>query len=157
MVRAEELRTTVWPRSWCPTHHLTHVGIDALGDAILEEVLPQLVEFGQRFSSQISGRPDEEALERHPADPVANRGFEDSENLTGRGLPPPDAVTGVRRGGEAVHQCAVEVEEGPHLRPTRTRSDFVQRLGWRQGAAHGASTPSRHRSRPVEAGKKRKI
>ena len=128
MVNADELSTTVWPRSLVRSHDLAHEGKDPRRNAFDEQSLAKLVEFGQRFTAQITGSPGQQVLEPHPAEPVPHRRLDDTQHLADPRLPAPDAVAGVGGGSEPVHERAIEVEERPDLRAGRACGDLRDRI-----------------------------
>ncbi len=111
------------PAALVGDHDLVHRGEHARADPFPEDPRPDRVEFGQRFPAQVTGRTHQQPLEVHPAEAVAHRGLDDAEDLAEAGLTTPDAVSGVRGGGDAVDERAVEVEECADLGSRRAGLD----------------------------------
>ena len=86
--------------------------------------LAEFVEFMQRFAFQIARGPQDEPLEPHAAQPVADRGLQHSQDLSDTRLPTPDPISCVRGSGESGDQGAVHIEERPHLGSRRARCDL---------------------------------
>src|SRR5262249_46854423 len=105
-------------------HDLAHERKDTRRNAFDEQSLAQLVQFGQRFTTQVTRSPCEQMLEPHPAQPVPHRSLDDTQHLADPRLPAPDAVARMGSGSESVHERAIEIEEGPDLRAGRAHADL---------------------------------
>ena len=105
-------------------HQRIHPGRHLFG----VQPLADLVEVDQRLAAQVARSPDQQPLELHAAELVAQRGLDHAHDLADPGLPPADSVTGVRGRRESGHQGAVEVEECPDRRPRRATGDLPKRI-----------------------------
>jgi hypothetical protein len=115
-----------------------HVRKDPCRNAFDEQSLADHLELGKGFAAKVTRGPGQKPGKFHPAESVSHRRLDDAEHLTDPCLPAPDAVAGMRRGGEAVHQGPVEVEERTGLRARSTRSDLRDRIVCQRLRGHRA-------------------
>ena len=126
----------------------------ARGDALDKQPLAEHVEFGQRFTPQITRGPRHQPLELHPAESISHGRLDDPNHLADPRLPAPDAVAGMSCRSEPVHERAIEIEERPNLRAWRARADLRDRIRGRRLRAHCAPAYlAAYRPRPVTSGR----
>ena len=113
-------------------HQVAHLRIDALLDLLLEQQGAGLFEIGERPAAQDVGGLVDEGLELDATELVVERGGDHADGLADPHIAIADSFPGEDDAGEAGHQRAVEVEEGPDLGSSRTG----QNLGHRTGKLH---------------------